>query len=207
MRKNYCARGLVLSALLLFGQQAFCDAASEAQGKLNAIRTMSATFTQVVKAKKREVSRTTGTMALSRPGRFRWDTKTPMPQLVVADGKRLWVYDVDLEQVTVKKQEKGVGGTAGLFLSGYDDTVNRDYTVTASMEGKKQVFDMHAKSKKANFQRVKLIFAGDTLNGLELFDQLGQYTQVRLSNIKNNPTLAAKLFKFKTPKGVDLVEQ
>ena len=49
-------------------------------------------------------------MALERPGRFRWQTKEPMEQLVVADGQKMWVYDVDLEQVTVKKQEKGLGG-------------------------------------------------------------------------------------------------
>ncbi len=207
MKINYLARNLVLPALLLFGQPAFCDAAADAQAKLNAIRTMSAKFTQVVKAQRREISRTTGTMALARPGRFRWDTKSPMPQLVVADGKRLWVYDVDLEQVTVKKQEKGIGGTAGLFLSGYDDTVSRDFEVTAGKQGNKDYFDMHAKSSKANFQRVKLIFVGSTLNGIELYDQLGQFTQVQLSNIKNNPTLAENLFKFKTPKGVDLVEQ
>lgn len=198
------AIGLMIS---LYGAVGFCDAASDVQAKLNAIRTMSATFSQVVKAKKREVSRTSGTMALARPGRFRWQTKTPMPQLVVADGKRLWVYDVDLEQVTVKKQEKGVGGTAGLFLSGYDDTVSRDFTVTASKQGTKDLFDLRAKSNKANFQRVTLIFVGDSLNGLELFDQLGQHTRVNLSNIKNNPPLTSTLFKFKTPKGVDVVEQ
>jgi len=198
---------ITLLALLLFGQNAFCDAASEVQAKLNAIRTMSATFTQVVKAKKRDVSNSSGTMALARPGRFRWQTKEPMPQVVIADGKRLWVYDVDLEQVTVKKQEKGVGGTAGLFLSGYDDTVSRDFVVTQSKEGKKDYYDMKAKSSKAGFQRVKLIFVGEMLNGMELYDQLGQRTQVRLSNIKNNPKLAEKLFIFKTPKGVDVVEQ
>ena len=100
--------------VLLCGQSVFAATPSELlQAKLNALRTMSADFTQVVKAKRREVSHSSGTMALSRPGRFRWQTKAPMEQLVVADGKQLWIYDVDLEQVSVKKQEKSVGGTAG----------------------------------------------------------------------------------------------
>jgi outer membrane lipoprotein carrier protein len=199
---------LAPTVLLLMSQHAWCDEVSTTlQAKLNAIRTMNASFSQVVKAKKHEVSRSSGTMALFRPGRFRWETKKPMEQLVVADGKHLWIYDVDLEQVTVKKQEQGVGGTAGLFLSGYDDTVARDFDVTTYEEGDKQYFDLHAKSSKANFQRVKLIFVGERLKGMELYDQLGQHTDVNLSNIKHNPTLSTALFKFKTPKGVDVVDQ
>jgi outer membrane lipoprotein carrier protein len=199
---------IALTFLLLWAANAFCDTASDLlQTKLNAIRTMSASFDQTVNAKKRVISRSSGTMALLRPGHFRWQTKEPMEQLVIADGSHLWIYDVDLEQVTVKKQEKGVGGTAALFLSGYDDTVARDFTVSNHQEGNKDYFDLHAKSNKANFQRVKLIFVGDELSGLELFDQLGQRTDVRLSKIKNNPKLASTLFKFKPPKGVDVVQQ
>ncbi len=198
----------MLFLLLMWAGSAFSDAVSETlQTKLNAIRTMSASFSQVVNAKKREVSHSSGTMALSRPGRFRWQTKSPMEQLVVADGKHLWVYDVDLEQVTEKKQEKGLGGTAGLFLSGYDDTVTRDFDVTSYTKENKVYFDLHSKSSKANFQRMKLVFVGDALHGIELFDQLGQHTVVALTNIKNNPTLSSGLFRFKTPKGVDVVVQ
>lgn len=198
----------VLFLSFLWAFNGFADATSEAlQAKLNAIRTMSASFNQVVNAKKREISRSSGTMALLRPGHFRWQTKKPMEQLVVADGDHLWIYDVDLEQVTVRKQEKGIGGTAALFLSGYDDTVARDFDVTRQQEGNNDYFDLHAKSNKANFQRVKLIFVGNELHGLELFDQLGQRTVVTLSNIKNNPKLASTLFQFKPPKGVDVVRQ
>ena len=199
----------IIVLALLFGCGQVCSASDREllQDKLNAIKTMRATFNQVITAKKREISRSSGSMALFRPGRFRWDTKKPMPQLVVADGKKLWVYDVDLEQVTVKKQEKGVGGTAGLFLSGYDDTVASDFLVTQTTKGKQTVFDLKAKSTQENFQRVKLYFAGKTLKSMVLFDQLGQQTDVELSNIKINPDLPTKLFKFKPPKGVDVVEQ
>lgn len=199
---------IALLLSLLIASQGYAESAADVlQGKLNAIRTMSANFKQVVKAKQREVSNSTGTMALQRPGRFRWQTKSPMAQLVVADSKKLWVYDVDLEQVTVKKQEKGLGGTAALFLSGYDNTVTRDFEVTASNQGKSVLYDLHAKSPKENFQRVKLLFTGDILSAIEMDDQLGQHTIVKLSNIKNNPQLASSLFSFKPPKGVDVVQQ
>jgi outer membrane lipoprotein carrier protein len=173
--------------------------------KLNAMHTMSASFKQIVKSRQRTIASSNGSMALSRPGKFRWQTKHPMQQLVIADGKHLWVYDVDLEQVSVKKQDKGLGGTAALFLSGYNDNITQDFIINANHEG--TIFDLVAKSKKENFQRVKLSFNGDQLDGLELFDQLGQHTFVHLSNVKLNPKLNETLFQFKTPKGVDVVEQ
>lgn len=199
---------IILGVLLVCSGSVFSQTPAELlQAKLNAIRSMTADFNQVVTAKKRQVSKSSGTMALERPGRFRWQTKSPMEQLVIADGQKMWVYDVDLEQVTVKKQEKGLGGTAALFLSGYDDTVTRDFDVVEKSEGKTFTFDLKSKSAKANFQRIKLIFIADSLTGLELHDQLGQTTLVKLNQIKSNPKLAAKLFQFKPPKGVDIVKQ
>lgn len=177
------------------------------QSKLNTMQTMSAQFSQVVKAKNREVSRSSGSMALQRPGRFRWETKSPMEQLIVADGKKMWVYDVDLEQVTVKKQAKGLGGTAALFLSGYGDSVTRDFEVKEQSSGKVTTFDLKSKSSKENFQRIKLIYTQDRLTELELHDQLGQVTTVKLKQIQSNPKLSASLFQFKPPKGADLVQQ
>lgn len=177
------------------------------QNKLNAISTMTADFTQVVKAKKHEVSRSSGSMALQRPGHFRWNTIEPMEQLIVADGQNMWVYDVALEQVTVKKQEKGLGGTAALFLSGYDNNVAQDFEVTEKNQGALMVFDLKAKASKENFQRIQLVFNQDRLTALELYDQLGQVTSVKLAKIQANRQLAHKLFQFKPPKGVDVVKQ
>ncbi|WP_419418887.1 outer membrane lipoprotein chaperone LolA [Legionella sp. D16C41] len=181
--------------------------ADEVQAKLNAIRSMSAGFDQIVTAGRREVSQSSGKMALVRPGHFRWETKSPLEQLVVADSKRLWVYDVDLEQVTVKKQESGLGGTPGLFLSGYDNSVTRDFDVSTQDKNGVRTYILKAKSPKENFQTVNLTFNGDALNIIEFFDQLGQHTIVKLKNVKTNPALGDKLFQFKPPKGVDVVEQ
>lgn len=199
-------RKCVVIFLALLVNTLWAQSASEAvQAKLNAIRSMTANFTQVVTAGQREVSSSSGTMALFRPGRFRWQTNSPLEQLVVADSKKLWVYDVDLEQVTVKKQEKGVGGTPALFLSGYDDTVARDFNVIELSQGTS--YELHAKSGKENYQRVILVFKGEALGRIEFFDQLGQHTTVSLTRVKTNPKLAASLFQFKAPKGVDVVEQ
>ncbi len=199
---------MMLSFILVWASQVNCDNVSDAlQVKLNAIRTMNANFNQVVMAKEREISRSSGTMALSRPGHFRWQTQSPMEQTVIADGRHLWVYDVDLEQVTVKKQDKGLGGTAALFLSGYNDSVTKDFNVTVKTQANRDYFDLRAKSNKANVQRVKLAFIDNALTGIELFDQLGQHTDVDLTHIKINLALSPALFEFKIPEGVDVVQQ
>jgi outer membrane lipoprotein carrier protein len=201
-------RNLILLITLALATNAFCESAGDdLQAKLNAMHTLTANFKQVVKTKQREISSSFGTMALERPGRFRWQTKEPMEQLVIADGKKLWVYDVELEQVTVKKQDEGMGGTAALFLSGYDNTVTRDFEVTVKASGANQTYDLHSKSEKANFQRLKLVFSLNKLTSIEMFDQLGQHTIVNLTNVKSNPKVAASVFQFKPPKGTDVVQQ
>ena len=201
--------GTLLFCICLFSLKlAFAASPTEiVQEKLNALHTMKANFSQVVKAKRREISRGTGTMALARPGRFRWQTRQPMAQLLVADGKKLWIYDVDLEQVSVKKQGKSIAGMAALFLSGENNTVGRDFSVTMSEKGHQSSFFLKAKSHQSNFQQVNLVFEGAALMHISLYDQLGQYTDVTLTNVQVNPKLAASLFQFKTPKGVDVVEQ
>ena len=199
---------IILALTLLFTTSLYAtDAGDQLQERLNTLKSMKARFKQVVRADRREVSRSSGTMALQRPGKFRWDTREPMAQLVVADGKKLWVYDVDLEQVTVKKQEKGIGGTPALFLSGVEDTVNRDFEVSKNTKGGLQHFDMKARSPQANFQRIVMAFRGEDLVELVLHDQLGQQTTVKLNQIKRNPKLSPNLFTFHPPRGVDVVRQ
>lgn len=201
-------RKITTILIVLFSSYALADTTTDyLQTKLNAIRTMSASFKQIVTVKKRQLSQSTGTMALARPGRFRWQTVSPMSQLVVADGAKLWVYDKELEQVSVKKQHLGMEGAAALFLSGKNDTLARDFKVTSEQSDGQKRFDLRSKSNKVNFLRVALTFNGDKLIAMTLFDQLGQTTKVAFNHIKNNPKLSPSLFQFKVPKGVDVVQQ
>lgn len=197
-----------LLVLSLFVHNCFATPISdELQTRLNNIHSMTANFSQIVKAGKKEVSRSNGTMAMSRPGKFRWQTLNPMEQLVVADSNNIWVYDIELEQATVKKQEKGIGGTPALFLSGYDNTVSRDFEVRLKESGPNPAYELKAKSHKENYQRLILRFKEDQLTGIDFFDQMGQHTVVNLTKIKKNPDLPSKLFTFKPPKGIDIIKQ
>lgn len=198
----------LMGFLCLFAATAMAiNPAEELQAKLNAIQTMKANFSQVVEAEQREISRSMGKMALMRPGKFLWQTRKPMAQIVLADGQKLWVYDVELEQVTVKKQEKGLGDTAALFLSGYNDHLAQDFKVKHRLKAGRDYFDLEPINKQGHFARVILVFAAAELQGITFFDQLGQKTDVRLWRIKNNGFISPDVFKFKPPRGVDVVEQ
>ena len=177
---------ILISLISIATQTGFSDNTSERlQTQLNKIHTISANFKQIVSANRREISHSSGTMVLSRPGRFRWQTLSPMKQLVLADGKHLWIYDVDLEQVTVKTQS--LNGSAALFRSSSDTTLNQDFKISTYILNRKEYFELQAKSQKSNFQHMKLIFLNSKLNGIELFDQLGQRTIIKLNNVNTNP--------------------
>jgi outer membrane lipoprotein carrier protein len=175
--------------------------------KLRAIESMQADFKQKIITKTRVLSESSGNMALVRPKHFRWHTKAPMAQLLVADGQQFWLYDVDLEQVTVRPQAGLEGAAAGLFLGNNKAGFEHDFKVTEAKQEKQVIFKLQATSKQANIRQMVLRFEGALLVGMDLFDQLGQQTAIVFKQVKNNETLPAKLFHFTPPKGVDLVKQ
>ncbi len=208
IKKLYLLINIWISICLFFSIDASAQTNEEnLQSKLISIRTLQASFKQEIRAQKRRVSTSSGMMALSRPGLFRWQTNRPSEQLLVADGRHIWIYDKDLEQVSVKKQTASLGGAAALFLSEDPAAVTRDFEVSKIVESSKTTFILKARSAKANFEKVKLVFNQDILNTITLFDQLGQRTIIILSGVQTNKKLAARLFQFNAPKGVDVVQQ
>lgn len=175
--------------------------------KLIYIKAMQASFSQQIYAKQRVITQSSGNMAFVRPRQFRWETKEPMEQLLVADGKKIWMYDVDLEQVTVRPQTESMGAAAGLFLSDNKADFISDFSVKSERNGKQDVFTLKARGKQANIQRMILRFAGDALESMDLYDQLGQRTAVRFNQAKINVVLPEHLFQFTPPEGVDMVQQ
>jgi outer membrane lipoprotein carrier protein len=193
---------------IIFASPVWSNSASEhVQHKLTTIRTMKANFSQVVRTKRKKSFSSTGYMALSRPGRLLWSIQKPVAQSVIADGKRLWIYDVSLEQVTVKPEREGMGGVAGLFLASSHSNVAQYFDVTENVHGNMFDYDLRSKSKKASIQKVHLRFAGAQLVLLQLFDQLGQNTEIHFNNIQMNQALPMGIFNFRPPAGVDVIRQ
>lgn len=175
--------------------------------KLNAIKSLSADFTQVVKAKNKQISREQGHMMIERPGRFRWETKKPVAQLLLADGHQVWIYDPELEQVTIKPQTKAMRGTPAMFLSSSNSALLEDFSVNLQPKGEEEVYQLEAKSTHPTFVRMALSFKGALLQSILLEDQLGQKTNVSLNKITQNAILPKTSFQFKPPKGVDVIRE
>ncbi len=201
-------RSLKLLGCLLAFVPMLAEAGSVEQLRqfLEGTKTLRADFTQTVVAKNgRKPQQSSGTLAISRPGKLRWEIKKPYPQLMVGDGQKFWIYDQELAQVTVKKVTQAIGGTPAALLAG-GNVLERDFTLKDVGESDNLNWvEATPKSTESGFEKVRLGFAGSELRGMELHDNFGQMTYLRFSRIERNPSLPPGLFHFKPPAGADVI--
>lgn len=153
----------------------------------------------------RTTSQASGVMAFSRPGKFRWTYAKPYAQLIVGDGAKLWIYDKDLNQVTVRKLDEALGSSPAALLAGNNE-IERFFTLNdvGSRDGLEWL-EAAPKSSDTMFAAVRMGFAGATLKQMELKDSFGQTTIIRFDKLERNPKLPADQFKFAPPKGADVI--
>jgi outer membrane lipoprotein carrier protein len=185
---------------------AFADAVQRLHEFVSETRTLSGTFSQTVyDSKGRKTQQTSGELYFSRPGKFRWIYHKPYEQLIVGDGKKIWIYDPDLEQVTVKRLDKSIGESPAALLAGNND-IDRHYNLKDSGEKDGlEWLEATPKSNEGTFNAVRLGFRGSSLAAMELKDNFGQITYLTFAGIRNNPQLGADLFHFTPPKGADIL--
>jgi outer membrane lipoprotein carrier protein len=146
-----------------------------------------------------------GRFYLHRPMRFRWDYQTPAPQLVVADGEHLWLFDPDLEQVTVRRLDDGLSSTPAMLLSG-DGALEDSFRLGAAYrEYGLDWVELAPRSDAADFAALRVGFEAGRLTAMELIDALGQTTVIRFSDLVINAPLDAALFQFVPPPGADVI--
>jgi outer membrane lipoprotein carrier protein len=183
------------------------DALARVETYLASVKTLSAEFAQVVRNREGDiVDRASGTLSLSRPNRFRWDYREPYVQTIVADGSRLWLYDSDLEQVTVRTLESGLGSTPAMLLSG--DGAVRDAFDSVAVErlGEWNWSRLRPRQAGSDFEQVSLAFdAQGELAAMELRDKLGQATVIEFGAVRRNVPLGDTLFRFVPPPGADVI--
>jgi outer membrane lipoprotein carrier protein len=146
-----------------------------------------------------------GVLAFSRPGRFRWNYVKPYAQLIVGDGSRVWIYDEDLKQVTVKKLDQALGSTPAALLAGNNEAM-RAFKLSdrGSREGLEWL-EALPRDKEGNFEKVRMGFSSSGLEVMELVDSFGQTTVLRFASFERNPKLDPGLFRFSPPKGADVI--
>lgn len=192
--------------LLLCAAQAHAGGRERLDAFFKDVRSLRGEFTQTVLDSRMKVGeQARGTLALQRPGKFRWDYKAPYHQIIVADGSKVWIYDIELEQVTVKPLDHAVGNTPAQLLSSGE---NLDKSFTITEQGKAdnlEWVELTPKQQDSSFERVRLGFDQRDLRSMELKDNFGQTTRLQFSNLERNPKLVPSLFDFKPPPGVDVV--
>ncbi len=182
---------------------------------VKSVKTGRADFTQVVTppAKDGQVPRiktSSGTFEFSRPGQFKFVYKKPFEQSIVADGTTLWLYDVDLNQVTARKQAQVLNSTPAALIASASDlkALQADFTLTAEPE-KDGIEWVSAtpKSKDSQVQTVRICFRAGLLSVLEILDSFGQKSRMSFTSFTANLPLEPATFQFKPPAGADIVRQ
>lgn len=198
---------LLLPIFLACTLPAHADVVSDFQTTLTGLRSMQGDFTQTVTNKSGKTQISSGDFAILRPGKFRWHYRKPFEQQIVGDGKDIWLYDPDLNQVTVKPMDKAMDASPAALLSG-DNQIDKRYTLKAlpARDGLAWV-EAIPKQGDANFNRVKLGFANNEIRKMELEDNFGQTTRVDLRLQAINGKTDASQFRFTPPKGADVVRQ
>ncbi len=210
---------LLLCAFCCFAQ----SAVQVLQQKLSTFSSMTADFKQIIVGSKGTIlQKSFGNMTIQRPGKFRWEIKKPLKQIIITDGKKVWIYDPDLQQVTIKKLDSNIGQTPALLLTSSHVFLQKSFNVfklkmdsrlreydNSSIDLKQygEWFKLIPKNQEALFNAIIIGFKNNKIMQMRLENQLGQNTILNFSNVKINPKLNKKLFSFVVPKQVDVIDQ
>jgi outer membrane lipoprotein carrier protein len=200
---------LLVGMALLLAMVPFTNAAETARAKLDSfaknITSISADFEQQVYSSKSKGKLSQGTLALKAPRQFRWDVAKPFKQLIVADGEKVWIFDPDLEQVTVRSQGSEEAHSPLTVLTDLSQ-LDRDFTTSELGEHDGLAWlRMKSKDKEPQFAYCDLGFDANDLARMRFEDTLGNTTEIRFSGWQRNPKLKPDAFTFTPPQGVDVV--
>lgn len=173
---------------------------------LEPLETYQASFEQqILDGSGQRLQQANGTMWLSRPGKFRWEVDAPYQQEVISDGSEVYLYDPDLEQVTVQALDQRVTHTPALLLSGSASELTENYDVTRQQQGSNETFRLVPKSPDTLFEELEMTFRGEELRGLEMTDSTGQRTAIEFRDVRMNQSIDDSRFTFEIPDGTDVI--
>ncbi|MEM8815803.1 MAG: outer membrane lipoprotein chaperone LolA [Pseudomonadota bacterium] len=204
----------VLACLVILSVAAFAPALADdaADGEallqrfLDEVETLEGSFEQsVIDADGDVLDVSSGSLKIARPGRFRWGTAEPYEQWLIADGRNVWSYDVDLAQVTVKPQSDALSNTPALLLGGGADALDEFVVDGTSSDSAITWVRLTPRDTSSGFRRVELGFSGGELARMVFLDNLEQQTVVILSDLKVNGAVKDSEFEFVVPDDVDVV--
>ena len=184
------------------------DGAASLDTFIETTRTLRAEFQQELwSSEGRLIETAAGTLWLKRPNRFLWNYREPFEQLIVGDGENLWIYDMELGQVTVSPLDDSIAATPAMLLSG-DEAVREGFDVLESFtaEGIEWV-RLAPRLNGTDFSNVLIGFRAGLLDSLELLDGLDQVTEIEFGEVEVNPEISNDSFQFSPPEDVDVIGQ
>lgn len=186
--------------------------AQETQGLeqlLTPIRSLEANFTQTILDNRgKAVQKSEGKMALLRPGHFRWETLRPIPQLIIANHSKLWIYDPDLQQVVIRPLGQAAGQTPAFLLSNVTKALSDDFTVRSMAAPRDwQWYALTPKMKDSMYKVIELGFLKDEIKEMRMQDNLGHHTVIQFQHLRKNVSLSPGLFEFHGPLHVDVINE
>jgi len=205
--KGSIVRFVIILIVSLFPLGAQASAVEHLREFIQKTQTFKAAFHQKLLDKNfQDVQEASGSMMFQRPGKFRWVYEKPYQQLIVGDGSRVWFYDQDLNQVTVRQLDLAIGNSPAALLAG-SSAIEKDFNLTEiNIEDEIDWLEATPKHKETNFELIRMGFTKTgELREMILRDNFGQFTLLVFSEIHFNPTLAIELFQFKPPSGADVI--
>ena len=181
------------------------DAEQRLEAALKKMDNLSAEFKQtLLDEDKNIVQQSRGTLALQRPGKFAWIYAEPFEQRIIADGSELWIYDVALDQVTVKPMDEGISNAPIMILMKESD-VTQQFKVSEVGQRKYLYWiELEPLASDLEFQRIFIGLEDGRVRAMELQDQFGQSTQIVFDNLRLGVVHNPATFKFVPPDGVDV---
>jgi outer membrane lipoprotein carrier protein len=198
--------GAITTLALAFAGAAVASGIERLNQFMSATQSATGEFEQRIYGRDgRVVQESRGTLAFSRPGRFRWVYVKPYPQLIVGDGVRVWIYDEDLRQVTVRKLDQALGATPAALLAGANDALKAFALKDDGAKDGLEWVEAIPREKESNFERIRMGFGFSGLERMELTDTFGQTTELRFTGFARTARVDPELFRFVPPKGADVI--
>lgn len=186
-------------------------ATTQLQQLLQQLQSLEGHFEQLtIDARGQRLHESQGQMRLAKPSKFYWETLNPYPQIVVSNGRQLWIYDPDLEQVSIQPLDTNLSNTPAIILTGQAQDLAQQFTINLSQDPNTDntiTFTLHPKQADSLFELLQLEFVNDKINALQLTDSLGQKTRIDLHLDNYNQPLPEAVFEFIPPAGVDILQE
>lgn len=198
---------LILLTLLPFGEASAATAAARLEAYLEDLDSLTSRFEQItLSADGGRMVESSGTLYLKRPGRFRWEYDDPVEQVIVADGNRVWLHDLELEQVSHQSQSKALSGTPAQLLAG-KEPIEKHFEVLPWDGGdEREWVELVPKTEDTQVVRIRVGFIDDRLDTLLMEDSFGQLTRFSFIATKRNPVLNDDLFRLDEAMGADFLQ-